>query len=167
MKYAGYMGLAPGQRDDHEQDPRAVKLRGMLVNERAHSIRDLEAFLHALPRDEAARLINAGNRNGKTPFHHACQFRSAPEAVKLLLENSANVNQTTRRGHTGLTPRIHLGMQYAHPNHSAHTTILSSTHLCLRSRSRAHCHHPAHRRGTHQSTRGHWRRRAVDGAGPP
>ena len=88
--------------DSKELDPRAVKLRQMLVKERDHSVADLEQYLASFHREEVAAIINSANRNGKTPFHHACQFRSTCEAVDLLIRNDADVNKTTRRGHTAL-----------------------------------------------------------------
>ena len=74
----------------------------MCVKERDYSVDDLEQYLSSMPREEACTIINAGNRNGKTPFHHACQFRSTPETVELLLRFNADINASTRRGHTAL-----------------------------------------------------------------
>jgi hypothetical protein len=65
-------------------------------------VSDLEQYLASLPPGEARTIINAGNKNGKTPFHHACQFRTSPEAAALLLRFGANIDKATRRGHTAL-----------------------------------------------------------------
>ena len=88
--------------ENSDQDSSAVKLRQMLVKEREHPVSDLEQFLGTFSRKEARAIINTANRNGKTPFHHACQFRSSPDAVELLLRHDADINKTTRRGHTAL-----------------------------------------------------------------
>jgi hypothetical protein len=90
------------QRSEHAIEPRAVKLRGFCVNERVHSVADIKEFLSSVSREDARKIINKGNRNGKTPFHHACQFRSTPDAIQLLIDYDADVNKTTRRGHTAL-----------------------------------------------------------------
>jgi len=86
--------------EENEKDPRAVKLRLMCVKEREHPVENLKQYLCSFSREEARAIINFENRNGKTPFHHACQFRSTPEAVHLLLQFDADINSTTRRGHT-------------------------------------------------------------------
>ena len=91
-----------GGGGEGEQDPRAAKLRLMCVKEREHPVADLERYLALFEPSEARAIINAGNRNGKTPFHHACQFRASPEAVELLIRLSADIDKATRRGHTAL-----------------------------------------------------------------
>jgi ankyrin repeat protein len=53
-----------------------------------------ESVLHLLIRLGAD--VNESDKNGVTPLHRAVRFRS-PAAVKLLLENGADVNAVDRR----------------------------------------------------------------------
>jgi tankyrase len=65
---------------------------------------------HPHPADQRKRLlraleagadIHATDKNGVTALHHAVRFRS-PAAVKVLIEQGANINQACRRN--GSTP---------------------------------------------------------------
>jgi ankyrin repeat protein len=56
--------------------------------------------------------IHATDKNGVTALHHAVRFRS-PEAVKVLIERGANVNQACRRN--GSTPLHRAATQTGAP----------------------------------------------------
>ncbi len=56
----------------------------------------------ALVRACPAESIDGGNANGKTALMLAAQFRSTAAVVDELLRRGANVDSTTRRGHTAL-----------------------------------------------------------------
>ena len=47
-------------------------------------------------------LIDAGNVNHKTALMLAAQFRPTPAVVEALLARGADVDATTRRGHSAL-----------------------------------------------------------------
>ena len=50
----------------------------------------------------ACDSIDGGNANGKTALMLAAQFRPTAAVVEELLRSGANVDATTRRGHTAL-----------------------------------------------------------------
>ncbi|CAH0364464.1 unnamed protein product [Pelagomonas calceolata] len=56
----------------------------------------------ALVRACPAASIDGGNANGKTALMLAAQFRPTAAVVEELLRRGANVDTTTRRGHTAL-----------------------------------------------------------------
>jgi tankyrase len=73
------------------------------------------------PADQRRRLlkaiksgadIHATDKNGVTALHHAVRFRS-PTAVKVLVEEGANVNQACRRN--GSTPLHRAATQTGAP----------------------------------------------------
>jgi ankyrin repeat protein len=75
----------------------ATKLRTMCAKPAAYDVSAVRSFLSSLPSEIAEAVINCGNSNGKTAFHHACQLRATHEIAELMIEYKAAVNTTTRR----------------------------------------------------------------------
>jgi len=62
------------------------------------------AFLEQLPSEERQEIVQKGNSNGKRPLHYAAQLRPKDGAhlCAALLQAEAELDATTRRGHTAL-----------------------------------------------------------------
>ncbi|CAJ1440172.1 unnamed protein product [Effrenium voratum] len=78
------------------------KLR-QLCSRKGVDVADVLAFMATLSPEERLAAVREGNSNGKTPLHYAAQLRpKGAELCRALLEASAEVDATTRRGHTPL-----------------------------------------------------------------
>jgi len=79
------------------------KLR-QLCSRKGIPCEDVIAFLDQLPPEERQEIVHKGNSNGKTPLHYAAQLRPKDGATlcAALLKHQAQLDATTRRGHTAL-----------------------------------------------------------------
>lgn len=67
----------------------AVRLRAMCAKPRCYAAENIRDFLEQqeglFGEGAARRIINTGNLNMKTAFHHACQLRSEPDVSPSLV----------------------------------------------------------------------------------
>jgi len=82
----------------------ARQLRTMVSRKTTVSVDRVLAFLDALDPTMVSQVLNGANNNGKAPIHYAAQLRAKDGAqlCAAILERRAEVDATTRRGHTAL-----------------------------------------------------------------
>ncbi|CAK9024987.1 Exonuclease mut-7 homolog (Exonuclease 3'-5' domain-containing protein 3) [Durusdinium trenchii] len=81
----------------------AWRLR-QLCSRKGTPAEEVVAFISGIPEERRANAVQQGNSNGKTPLHYAAQLRPNDGAYlcSQLLSAAAQLDATTRRGHTPL-----------------------------------------------------------------
>ena len=93
LSQCSVMAIANPSNDDAE-------FRGLVNLIRKPRVHSDEQVLEAISSVSRSAL-NRSNRNGKSPLHFCAQIRECPELTHALVSAKADIDRSTRRGHTG------------------------------------------------------------------